>query len=613
MTMGKRGFPDSGPALFVGKCLSGIGKKRKTSLNMKFTLALMVLFPCTMIVTALYFYVVISSILTQNMTKDLTQLSRETNGQIESQFDMVDNAALFIISNPQIKQNLLPDADLETPYLHAQRKLAIESQLGYSLFYNYAWESSLFESVYIFKDEKTYYYLNRYFKMNLLENHLAIYQRFSEEKTDMRVFPPENGILYLARNIKETNVPQSLGSIVLGIEEETLERAYTNTLGYLNALVYIYDRDGTILSCKDKSLLGTKLEPAMLGLEKNDRVEKRKFDGQQYYTAVHDIDRLKLGTLILIPEKEMMTSFNRSLRFYVIVILLAVLLAAFMGATLSSKITKPIKSMIANINKFKAGDFSVKMPEYEEYELNEMSTVFNKMTDEIQDLFQDIYEKQILLKESELKLLQSQVNPHFLFNVLDVISWEARLSGNEKVYEMITSLGQIMIANVTFMDREKITISQERDYIEFYLFLQKMRFGEKLIITIDMGEKEIGSFYIPKFCIYTVVENAIVHGLENKVGERVLKVCYRMEGGDLTFEITDNGIGFDTKEIDLNSQEKMKKDKNKHTNIGLYNANRRIRLLYGKEYGITLESKIDQGTRVMVRLPIDRGENGCSR
>jgi two-component system sensor histidine kinase YesM len=593
---------------FYDKILSKT-KLGKTSINTQLTLIFLILFPCTMILVGIYFYGTVSHIITDNYSRDLSQLVQRTNSQIESQLGMVDDAALFISSNPDIISNLSADSASDTPYALVQRKLEIDNQMQYSLYYNYAWDSSLFESIYLFKDAKNYYYLNQYYMPNLYENHLDIYRELTSEGKPLGIYasPKGDNIIYFARMISSVNMKDSLGTIVLGIDENTLKKTYMNTLGYLNAQIYVYKSDGTILSCSNDKKAGTKLEPELLNLSKSTITGARKIGGKVFNVTTYSIYRFKINILILIPQKGLPPEINASMNIYIAVILFGFLLSVVLGTVLSSKITRPIKSLVTNINKFKSGDFSVKMPAYKQYELNELSQVFNRMTDDIQDLFAEIYEKQLLIKESELKFLQAQVNPHFLLNVLDTISWEARTSNNQKIYEMVTSLGQLMIANITFSDKEKLTVSQEKEYIEFYLFLQKMRFGEQLIITIDLDESKIGAFYIPKFSIYTSVENAIVHGLENKVGERRLWVSYRIKDDTLIFEVRDNGVGFDTSDIDLNSLQKKKNEKNHHTHIGLYNANKRIQLLYGKQYGISLERELNQWTKATICLPIDRG------
>ena len=583
--------------------------QRRHSITSKLSLVFMVLFPCTMIVTGIYFYSVLSNMLRENITKDLAQLVQETNNQITSQLDMVDNAAIYIISNPNIRTNLLQRDPDDSRLVKTKRKWDIEEQMSYALFYNYAWESNLFESAYIFVSEEEYYYLIKYFKLNNFDQHVDIYRQFCSIGTPMSLYAPsaDNRILYLARDINYINEVRSQGTIVLGITEDSLKKLYTNTLGYLNAQVYIYNQDGMILSCKEDEKVGGLMVPEFLQIYESQDISLVQLNGERYYSTVHADERFKIKTLILIPEKETTTYFSKSINIYIVVIFIGIIATAFLGVALSAQITRPIKNLVANIKKFKEGDMSVKMPIYKEYELNELSTVFNSMTDEIQILFAEIYEKQVLLKESELKLLQSQVNPHFLFNVLNTISWEARVANNDRVYRMITTLGQMMIANITFSDIEKLKVIQEMEYIEFYLFLQKIRFGERLVVTIDVDVKKFGEYLIPKFCVYTVVENAVVHGLENRIGIGKLQIAICEEQNDLVFSVSDNGIGFNTSNIDFNSVEKMKSHKNAHTNIGLYNANARIQLIYGKQYGIKIESEPNQGTDVVIRVPIDRG------
>jgi two-component system sensor histidine kinase YesM len=219
-----------------------------------------------------------------------------------------------------------------------------------------------------------------------------------------------------------------------------------------------------------------------------------------------------------------------------------------------------------------------------------------------------VYKKQLLLKESELKSLQSQINPHFLFNVLETISWRARMSNNDEIYQMITSLGYLLRASFATSGIEKVKISEEMHYIEFYLLLQKKRFEEKLEIEINNQIESLDIYYVPKLSVQPIVENAIVHGLEQKIGNGKLTITMYIEHEDIVFEIHDNGVGFQVADVDLREMNSSFKSNDKHSNIGLFNSNRRIKLLYGEAYGITLESQINMGTKVTLRIPKDRAD-----
>jgi len=179
------------------------------------------------------------------------------------------------------------------------------------------------------------------------------------------------------------------------------------------------------------------------------------------------------------------------------------------------------------------------------------------------------------------------------------------MTNNENIYKMVTSLGQFLRANISMSSREKITIGEELQYIDFYLYLKKMRFGDRLDTCISVEDDSIKRYHLPKLCIQPLVENAVIHGLEGKRGKCLITVKIIKEYEAIRFEVSDNGIGFDTGSISLDASETITYRKKGHTSIGLYNSNKRIKLMYGDEYGLSIQSEIGKGTFVIVKIPFD--------
>ena len=158
---------------------------------------------------------------------------------------------------------------------------------------------------------------------------------------------------------------------------------------------------------------------------------------------------------------------------------------------------------------------------------------------------------------------------------------------------------------------EKITIGEELQYIYHYLSLQKIRFEDKLETEVHISDSSIASCYLPKLCVLPIVENAIVHGLEGKRGKGHLVMKVYLESESVVFEITDDGIGFIPEKLNFNQLESIEMRKNNHRSIGLYNSNKRIKLMYGETYGLSINSQIHEGTKVILIIPIDKGDLTC--
>lgn len=501
-------------------------------------------------------------------------------------------------------------------YLESQISLEVDNQLKYLLFFNYVWDSKLLKSVFIFKDENTYYYITRLpispNNLTALDNYVNVYRDLKNIPGEKHIVSPStmDATIYFTRNIYDLNTLKLLGKLVFGIDESVLAQVQNRGLKYPDAQIFIFDRQGIIFSHTNKEMLGKKIDRVFMNVPDSDTITETEIDGRELFVAAKRISKYELTSVVAVPKHQVFLDLTRSMLQYLEIIILIVLTSLITGLFFSSRVTKPLKDMVGYIKKVKDGQFDTKMPSYKYSELNQLSSVFNKMTDRIQYLINQVYEKQLLLKESELQSLQSQVNPHFLFNILETVSWEARMSKNENIYEMVTSLGQFLRANIYMSRREKVTIGEELQYIEFYLYLQKTRFGDKLDTGLSVEDDSLKGYYLPKLCIQPIVENAVVHGLENKRGKGLITVKIKKENDIIYWEVSDNGMGFDTSNINLHTSETIMRHKKGHTGVGLYNTNRRIKLMYGDEYGLSISSEINKGTLVVVKIPLDR-EAAC--
>nr|WP_255654701.1 histidine kinase [Cohnella sp. REN36] len=379
---------------------------------------------------------------------------------------------------------------------------------------------------------------------------------------------------------------------------------YDSIVHYDNSQVFLIDGDGSILSSGNTSLLGHTADPGLIRFLHTSLFSSVRLNDVSYFVAAKEIKRYNWTSLILIPQNQALSHLSESFGKFIPIALGILFFFLLVGYFISSKVTRPIIDLLKRIELIRRGDYSTRMPAYTEVELNKLAMVFNKMSEEMEYLITDVYEKKLLLQESELKSLYAQINPHFLFNVLETISWYARMSNQVEIHEMVTSLGYMLRSGLVGNGQQKTAISEELKYIEFYILLQRKRFGERLQVDIKIGDDSIRDLLLPKLSIQPIVENAIVHGLERKVGDWQLLVEIRREGGDILFLIEDNGVGFDSVPTGRGGA---------HNHIALENVNRRIQMLYGNPYGISIDSRIGEGTKVTVRIPEDTAivpENG---
>ena len=264
---------------------------------------------------------------------------------------------------------------------------------------------------------------------------------------------------------------------------------------------------------------------------------------------------------------------------------------------ISNKLVSPLSTIVLKMKQVGKGDFRTKLDTYEILELDEISVSFNEMTDKISHLIKEVYEAGLLIKEARIKYLQAQINPHFMFNVLSMIAIRLKLNKEEELYKMVQAFAGLMRGKLFRKDEIEIRINEEIEIAEFYLYLSKERFKNKVSYEINWEDEKLKTLFIPKLCIEPVVENAMIHGIEPKDDSGYINVKIEQQNNEvLLITVADNGVGFDKDKVISGEKEGSPK-------VGLMNINRLINNLYGSEYGIEVESKIGKGTKVIIKLP----------
>lgn len=291
--------------------------------------------------------------------------------------------------------------------------------------------------------------------------------------------------------------------------------------------------------------------------------------------------------------------------FIVLVGLIVVLGIAFLVAyAISYRFTKPVTRMIQSIQAFGKPDLNARMEDSSIQEFHDMGIVFNEMADRIEYLITQVYEKEIVAARSQVKYLQSQINPHFQFNILAMLSLKAKMAGNEEVCDGLNAFSRLMQGKI-FREKEiKIKVKEELEIVQFYLYLQKSRYQDKLSYEVKLEDEKIGEDLIPRLLIEPLVENAVSHGLEPKRGKGNLQVLL-YEREMLYIWVKDDGVGV------CRNQTKAEENKEKtpHTHVGWENTKKMLRILYGDHYKFQVWSEPGKGTEIEIAVPIERGGN----
>lgn len=453
----------------------------------------------------------------------------------------------------------------------------------------------------------TFYYAMIYSEIN--ESNLEfdrVYKEFVQKKTENRsedsyCTQKENKI-YVAHTLFDDNM-KDCGTVIFEMNQKAVNSVMKEMDTYTDSFWFLYDKV-QVLGGQGPQNIEEEL-PTLKGTYQY-KPYSQEIDHKSYRLYTKPL-AMGLAITVGIPENQAIFVLYDSMHIYIIGIIIVLLAGLVSFVIFTYKMTKPIKEVTAKMKKVQEGDFSTKLPDYDNEEFHEISQVFNEMTEYINHLVNQVYEKQISIKEMELKFLQTQMNPHFMFNVLNTIALQARMDGHEQLFKMIHSFSQLIQAKIYRNDKEKVQIKQELEYVDYYLYLQNFRYGERLQYHIDVVDKKILDMYMPKLCIQLIVENAVVHGIEPKVEAGEVFVRIYEENQSVYIDIHDDGVGFFQEGYIALPMEWGTEDA-VHNHVGINNAHHIIRLMYGEEYGITLYSDHGTGTTVRIHIPFDEKE-----
>jgi two-component system, sensor histidine kinase YesM len=299
----------------------------------------------------------------------------------------------------------------------------------------------------------------------------------------------------------------------------------------------------------------------------------------------------------------------------------SILICFIMVLLISSSIIKPLGVLKSKMKMITKRDFDVKFESRYNDEVGELGAAFNFMTGEIEELIaklnnsiselkeekDKLKSEQLLKRKAELKALQSQINPHFLYNTLDSINWMANDIGASQISNITTSLSNLFRTALS-KGHEIVTIKDEISNITSYLTIQKIRYAKKLDFNIEIN-KEILNLYTTKLILQPLIENAIYHGIKDKDGSGFIEVNGQLKENSVEFTVIDDGLGINPMKLKLINKRLKDRFSGDTESYGIYNVNERIKLNFGDEYGLYFDSEYENGTKVVVRIPkIEMGD-----
>ena len=331
---------------------------------------------------------------------------------------------------------------------------------------------------------------------------------------------------------------------------------------------------------------------------KNYRIEKA--DGQQWIIEDQQIGYTGWNMVVVNSMASLVKeSHNIHYLIWFILLLIGVILI-FLDTLVFHNFTSPVYRLLQIMETFGKGNYNVRAQEEGIGELKNVSIYFNIMADKLQEQMEEIRRNEREKQKMEKKLLQSQINPHFLYNTLDSIIWMIRSEEYDGAGEMVSLLAKFFRTSLS-QGKDMIPLEKELEHATSYLAIQNIRFKDKFEFHVD-ADQELLKYFCPKLSIQPLLENAIYHGMEGMYEDGEIEIRVYEKDGDIKIDVSDNGPGMTQEKIDYIMHNKVVSSR-RGSGIGVCNVNERIQLIYGKNYGITLSSELDEGTIATITIP----------
>ncbi len=453
-------------------------------------------------------------------------------------------------------------------------------------------------------------YNDQWFIKSIEASGLPIVSETFPKMETMPKYKNRTGYVFaVSRAIKDLNSVEILGVISVFVDAALFEESIEKIQSISGERFLIVSNDGVLIYDSESSNISKKIhETDMSFLDMQTILNSGEnysvnHEGQDYLIMPTQIQESEWMFVRVVPEAGLEKGIKATQLRLVSIIIAFFAFCLFVAFILSSGITKPIKKILTVMKVAGKGDLSVRAETKGTDEMNQLGHGFNSMIAEIEELIHDVYISNYKKKEAELNALQAQINPHFIYNTLESIRMMAKTNGDEDASRMLFVLGKLLRYGIN-AKKQIVTITEEIDHLKDYIKLQNHRFDEKFDLIIDVN-KELLTIKIIKLVFQPVVENAIFHALETIEGKGIITLKGYIKGTDAVFEIIDNGLGMSQSQLEAinTSINDFDVQHDGSRGIGLRNINERIKLYFGIEYGLKIYSVLNEGTKVVIKIP----------
>ena len=573
-------------------------KSRYNNLKIKYKLFLLVSW--IMILSFLFTFFALNYVFKtydEQLYSKSSQVLSTSSNSLESELKRIEDVSYNIITDPQLQEYLSLIKIGSKDYEKLQLRTKINDKLlSYVNKENYLLSISLMDA-----NGEEYAVGPRLVKFSNEQKKYMVQTAHHFHGSNAWINPPRIDYrIATAREMREYRelTFDSLGTIVLSINMEKLVGSILEGSRKLDGEFFIADEKSILFPKESKHL------HKHVAVYSKSGYQIKEIDEKKYFIVYMKSNYFNWGYVNVIPFNQIFSNIFLIKTVLIIIFIFMFLVVTVFGIKFTRNITIPIENLVASMKHVKLGDFKGAKQEAEKNfisqddEVGKLQQNFQTMVQKIDELIHENYKKQLTIKETEFKALQAQINPHFLYNTLESINWLAKGNGQTQISSMVEALGYLLRNSIS-LKKPLVTIEEELNIVSNYILIQKYRFEERLDFHIDV-HSELYNCYIPKLTIQPLVENAIHYALEPIMDACKISIYSILHPDSFELIVEDSGPG-----MDVNILEKLKRGevKTRGQGVGLSNINERLKLTYGEEYGVTIQSIANEGTKVIIEVP----------
>lgn len=368
--------------------------------------------------------------------------------------------------------------------------------------------------------------------------------------------------------------------------------------------ILLVDTQGNLLYSPEQSSLTNKISKDITSQLANSKDTKYITKEKDYY-FFQEMMNEQIVLLKLVPIEVMLVGAVYIGQTGLAILLISIILTIVLSIIVSNQVAKPIVALSKKMEHVEENNFRVKIDTSRSDEIGNLHRKYKEMVDRIRDLIEKDYKREMQNRDAQFLALQSQINPHFLYNTLQVISGMALKKNAKELYEMTQRLA-LMFRYITNKRGDLVYIREEVSHLENYLYIQKVRFGDNISIQLFVDEA-VNDAIIPLLSLQPIIENSFKHGFESKTEKGSIKIDIQKVFNDIEIIIEDNGVGMSEQVLEELKKKLSQNIETQNRSIGLKNVDSRLKLYFGKEYGVEIYSKEAEYTKVILGLPYQKG------